>query len=164
MDLQDWFFIGMKRETNTLIQPRNPQYNLGSGRQVMAGVTALDLPDWDARFSAIPAEDGGAGTIWANHLLEHLTPEEAIGLLRDMERSLQIGGTANIVTPYYNSQMQAHDLTHKSVWCEASWSNLFNPPYYDRGQDRWRFKVNVCFIIGIVERNLALFTQLERIE
>jgi hypothetical protein len=55
----------------------------------------------------------------------------------------------------------AHDLTHKTAFCEDTWSNLFSDPSYKRmGAEAWRFKIGLNIIIGIVERNLCLMTQL----
>jgi hypothetical protein len=86
-----------------------------------------------------------------------------VEMLREFERVLRPGGTANIVTPYYSSQMQAQDLDHESVWCERTWATLFENQYYADYRRGWKLKVQACFIIGIVERNLALFTQLVKL-
>jgi hypothetical protein len=137
-------------------------FDLGaSGEKVMEGCEGLGLPDWFFPRDPIPANDGSVHLIHAYHFLEHLPGEDAIKLLRDVERVLVPGGIMNICVPYYSSSMQAQDLTHKSVWCETTFQTLFNNGYYDpAGPQPWRLKVHAQFIMGIVERNLALFVQL----
>ena len=90
-------------------------------------------------------------------------------VLLEFQRVLMPLGIVNIVVPYYTSQMQAHDLTHKHVFCEDTWKNLFAQPYYVRYSDgeeseplEWKFNIGTNVIIGVVERNLALLTQLIR--
>ncbi len=71
----------------------------------------------------------------------------------------------NIVVPHRLSQMAYHDLDHKSFWCEETLKNLFTTTYYLKNREqRWRFRIGTNVIIGIVERNLALMTQLIKTE
>ena len=161
MNLETWFTLGMKREQPALIVPGYQQFDLGCGNNPVPGAIALDWPAWTAP-EPIPAADRSVDTIWAHHFMEHLTGADAISMLREIQRVLKIGGSANIVTPYYNSQLQSTDLDHKSAYCEETWRNLFSNEMYAKNHDGWALKVNVCWIIGIKERNLALFTQLVR--
>lgn len=140
--------------------------NLGAGKKSIHGATPLDLPSWDADTDPIPYEDESIAGIHAYHFLEHL--KNPVAMLAEMQRVLMPRGVVNICVPYYTSQMQAHDLTHKHVFCEDTWKNLFACPYYDRyyvgdGDRRpmeWKFSICTNIIIGVVERNLALLTQL----
>lgn len=162
MIIQDWFKLGMKREISLLISPGEKQLDLGPGKAPISGANTLDYPDWIGG-TQIPYPMGSIDTIWAHHFLEHLHGDAVIKTIRECERVLKTGGTMNIVTPYYSAQCQAQDLDHKSVYCEETWRNLFKNPYYTKGREEpWQLKVNACFILGIVERNLALFTQLIR--
>ena len=70
----------------------------------------------------------------------------------------------NIVVPYYSSQMMAHDLTYRHAFCEETWRIIFRNPYYKQAgsPEEWKFDVGLNVIIGIVERNLCLMTQLIR--
>lgn len=172
MNFQEWFKVGMKRDIPAFIEPGAKQLTVG-GHEVTDD--RLYRPHWDAMTcdflrdlmwpgrTISPIISGETiDTIWSNHFLEHLTGERAVFMLREFERVLKVGGTANIVTPYYNSQMQAHDPDHKSAWNEGSWNTLFRQTYYgDHGQ--WSLRVHACFIVGVVERNLALFTQLVKV-
>jgi SAM-dependent methyltransferase len=135
-------------------------FDLGaSGEKVMEDCEGLGLPDWEFPRDAIPSDDNTVDVIHAYHFLEHLSGEDAIKLLREVERVLIPGGIMNICVPYYSSSMQAQDLTHKSQWCETTFQTLFENAYYDPA-GKWRLRVHTQFIMGIVERNLALFVQL----
>ncbi len=159
MNFQELFFMGMKRELPNLIHPIGLRINLGSGHSELSGFVNLDLPVWDANVNPIPYANETVRTVFAFHFLEHV--EDPIKMLREIERVLEPGGVASIVVPYYNSQMAAHDLYHKSVWCEDTWKNLFGKPY-DRGEAPWKLRVHFNLICGVVERNLCLMTQLEK--
>jgi predicted SAM-dependent methyltransferase len=161
MNIQEWFRIGMKRDIPLLIEPGTVQLTVG-GSEVTDD--RLYRPFWDAMTQGLPPyESEYVDTIWCNHFLEHLPGARAVEMLREFERVLRPRGTANIVTPYYSSQMQAQDLDHESVWCERTWATLFENQYYADYRRGWKLKVQACFIIGIVERNLALFTQLVKL-
>ncbi len=161
--LQDAISLGLKREVAELIPPGERVLDVG-GNTVIPSSIYTRAQGWDAERMRLGWEnDGSIDTIHCYHFLEHLSGDGAIAMLRDFQRVLKIGGSANILVPYYTSQMQAHDLDHKSRWCEETWRNIFNCPYYpDKGGD-WRLKVRVNLILGLVERNLSLFTQLERV-
>lgn len=135
--------------------------NLGPGNKYMPGTKGYGLPDWDADFNKIPETDETVDGIYAFHFLEHVW--HPIKVLRECQRVLKPGGSMLIVVPYYNSQMQAQDLDHKSKFCETTWTNIFANPYYaDKGE--WKFKVGLNIIMGVVERNLCLMTQLIRMQ
>ena len=171
MSVQKLFGWGMKRMVPQLIQPLDnggPILNLGAGNARIPWnnwfaprVVDLDLPGWNAnsgqRFAGIG--DGACDGIYAFHLLEHV--DRPIDVLWDCQRILDEGAPLTIVVPYYNSQMMAHDLTHKNVFCEDTWKVLFGTPYYN-GQHagEWRFNIGFNMIVGVVERNMCLMTQL----
>lgn len=159
MDFLTFFKLGMKRDLHQLIQPGEKQLDVG-GDTMIKNSLFTRAAGWDAETMLLRSVSSSSiDTIWCFHFLEHLNGALAEKMLREFERVLKWGGTANIVTPYYTSQMQAHDLDHRSIYCEETWKNLFNDPYYkDHGE--WELKVHFVMIAGIVERNLALFTQL----
>ena len=157
--IQDFFQLGMARFIPALVEP--PQglaINLGAGNKHIPGTVALDLPEWDADTEPIPYGDEIVACIHAYHFLEHV--EDPIDMLREMQRVLVPGGVANIVVPYYNSQMQHQDLHHKNWFCEETWRVTFANPYYSQDGAGWRLRVGLNIIIGAVERNLCLMTQL----
>lgn len=172
VDIQEFFKFGMDRDIPPLRQgPKGmPTLEFGPGSEKKGIVTdyKLDLPEWDAGVDEIPLpgnlNDKWGQIMWgemhAYHFMEHLDGESAIFFLRNVQQSLHPLGVLNLVIPYYNSSMQHQALDHKSTWNEGTWPWLFGDQYNDEHTKEWRLKVHCCFIMGIVERNLALFTQL----
>jgi SAM-dependent methyltransferase len=162
MRIEELFKIGMKRDIPELLDPPPTGYklNIGSGNQIVPGFHNFDLPYWDAEKDRIPYEDSAVGAIYAFHLLEHLSDPRP--LIREALRVLKKGGIFNIVVPYYTSQMQAHDLDHKTCFCEETWKQLLSSEYYSKDKISG-FKIGTNIIIGVVERNLALMTQLIKV-
>ena len=153
----------MKRELPKLLSfPHGSDctiLNLGAGNAPIRFAVGLDLPDWDADCMRIPYEDESVDGIHAYHFLEHV--KNPISMLLEIQRVLKPGSHINIVVPYYTSSMAVHDLTHEHFFCEDTWKTLFDNPYTSpQVKERWRLKVHANFIMGIVQRNLALFTQL----
>lgn len=108
----------------------------------------------------LPFDDDSVGAVHAHQFLEHFDGDDAIGILREIERVLVPGGVAFITVPYQGSSHWGQALDHKSSWNEETWNWLFNNEYYDHQGEPWQLKVHACFIMGIVIRNLDLFTQL----
>jgi len=161
LTIQDLFQLGMDRHIPQLMQGVDGQVaNIGRGEKIIQGAHNLDLPDWHFDMG-LPFDDLSVGTIHAYHVLEHC--QNPVELLLECQRVLKTGGVMNIVVPYYNSQMQAQDLDHKSKFCEMTWSTLFRNKYYNKNKIDWRLEVGVNLIIGIAERNLCLMTQLIKV-
>lgn len=162
--IQDLFKIGMARNIPPLLSNQDPnsvQLNIGAGTyKTLHNATPIDLPEWDARTDSLPYNKESVDVIHCYHFLEHLDGEAAIKVLKEFEYVLKVGGHANIVTPYYNSHLQAKCLDHKSMWNESTWSNLFEQYSYDNGNGQWDLFVHTTFIMGVEEKNLALLTQL----
>jgi SAM-dependent methyltransferase len=164
MIFQDFFQDAMKRSLPDLLDPPpGIAFDLGaSGYYTMKGALALGLPIWSFPRDAIPAKDDSVAIIHAYHFMEHLSGDDAIKFLREAERVLIEGGILNYCVPYHKTGLQAQDLTHKSVWNEDVFENLFNNTHYDPAGDprEWLLKVHFQIIAGVVERNLALIGQL----
>lgn len=160
--IQNLFKIGMSREIPQLLYNSGGlQVNVGAGNyKTLHNAESLDLPEWDAEFSDMPYKDYSVDVIHCYHFLEHFTGEVAVHILKEFDRVLTTGGHANIVTPYYNSHLQAKCLDHKSMWNESTWDNLFEQYSYDNGSGDWGIRVHTTFIMGVEEKNLALLTQL----
>ena len=162
MDIQEFFKIGLARDIPQLLQKPSGAFvgvDIGASGIKKTLPIALGLPSWSFPRDALPYGDELVDVIHAFHFLEHLTGADAIAMLREVERVLKPGAHINIVVPYYNSSMQAHDLTHKSCYNESTFDNLFGQQYYDMAGP-WKLSVHAQFIMGIVERNMALFVQL----
>jgi hypothetical protein len=163
MNIQELFKLGMKRDIPELLTFEGPTLDIGaSGKMVAPGAIPLGLPDWEFPRDPILAVDGSIATIHCYHFMEHLTGTDAIAFLREAERVMIPGASVlNFCMPYYNSHIQAQDLTHKSFWCEETFRTLFENRWYDPAGE-WKLKVHAIFIIGIVGRNLSLQGQLIR--
>jgi len=163
MNFQELFERAMKRRLPRLIDIEGVGLDIGSsGTYKVPGSMALGLPEWNFPRDKIPVDDASVQTIHCYHFLEHLTGDNAILFLREVERVLVVGGIMNYCMPYYNSNLWAHDLTHKSQWNEDSFQNLFKNEYYDPAGS-WRLEVHFQIICGIVERNMALIGQLRKV-
>ncbi len=163
MIFQEFFKLGMNREMNEILDfPKGKILNIGAGNKIIQDTVSLDFPEWDADKQQIPFEDNSIAGIHCYHFLEHV--KYPVKVLQEFQRVLTIGGIINIVVPYYASQMQYQDLDHKNSFCEETWKTLFSNNYYDKNKIIWRFSININFICAIKERNLALFTQLIKIE
>lgn len=162
--IQDLFLIGMARHIpNLLSKTGGKQINVGAGTyKTLLNSESLDYPEWDAECQNMPYEDCSVDVIHAYHFLEHLHNPKIV--LKEFERVLKFGGYANIVVPYYNSHLQAKCLDHHSMFNESTWDNLFNQYSYDNGYSKWNLKVHTTFILGVEEKNLALLTQLIKID
>lgn len=167
--VMDMFRVGMDRDvprdhrTNTKANDRRKDVvlNLGPGTKHLEGTIEHEWPEWDAAADpSLPYADGGVDHIYAFHFLEHLADPRPV--LRECQRVLRSGGTMNIVVPFYMSSMAFHDFDHKSFYTETCWDNLFRETYYTKGKTGWEFSIGFNVIMGVVERNLALVTQLIR--
>jgi hypothetical protein len=174
LDLLDLFAWGMKRRQPRLIQPLDasgPILNLGSGFTTIQWhewfskrVVNLDLPGWDANsldpFANVP--DESVDGIFAFHFFEHI--DHVVRMLWECQRILRVGAPLTIVVPYGASTIAIQDLTHQHFFNEETWKTLFSNQYYDPGQltgtAKWHYRIGTNVIMGIVERNLALVTQL----
>lgn len=162
MNIQELFFLGMDREIPQLLKAKpGVMIDVGASGHKKTLPNAIGFPDWQWPRDPIPAGNATVSVFHAFHFFEHLTGDDAISLLRAMESKLLPGGIINIVVPYYNSSMQAQDLTHKSAWNEGTIPTLTNNSYYDPA-GQWLLRLHTQFIMGIAERNLAMFIQLTK--
>lgn len=165
MDIEDWFEFAWNREVPC---PKNPpnkgerQLNLGAGYREVTWAKSLgheqkfDLEDQVAWNHVV--DDETVDAIWAHGVFEHIVDIPA--LLRQCERVLRPGGVLNIVVPHGLSDLYVEDIDHKHPIVEDTWRNIMDNPYYQAGgQKPWKLKMHTQFIMGVVWRNLALFTQ-----
>lgn len=155
------FNLGMMRNYSEIIPDVNSGIvlNLGPGNKHIDGAIELEYPKWDAESMPIPFANNSVSQIHAYHFFEHI--KNVPFLLSECNRVLIKGGHINIVVPYYNSQMQAQDLDHKSAYCETTFKVLFDSDNYKKGKvaPMW---IATNFIMGDSERTLCLIVQLEK--
>lgn len=158
--LVDLFNLGMMRNFQEILPAKEGLVlNLGAGNKVIDGAIPLDYPEWDANTMAIPFEDNSVDMIHAYHVLEHI--ENILFLMTEIRRVLKPGGHINIVVPYYNSHMQASDITHCHQFTERTFEKLYTYAYYKKDKLE---PMDICtnFIMGENEQNLALMIQLRK--
>lgn len=166
-DLFSWFQAATKKNIGEFRTfPQGIVVNIGAGYKTIQGTVPLDFPDYDATQDNLPYLDESIAGFIAFGFFEHLTGAVALHTLQEMQRTLVPGGSVLIMVPYYNSQLYAQDLDHKSMWNEETWRCLFNNDCYDKlAHDPhcpmpWAFEVGINLIIGKEERNIFLLTQL----
>ena len=156
--IQEFVQYGLKRDVKELIPPGKTQLELGPGNTPIVGCHYLELPDWNGDTDGIPYQDNYFDTVWAIHFLEHLkTP---VKVLREIQRVLRPGGTANIVVPHHTAEIAYHDLDHKCFFNEQTWKHLFENDWYSKEHHNWEFDIHVNFVFAVVQRNTCVFTQL----
>jgi len=166
MDFQELFKLGMKRNIPAVIKyDHGRAINLGSSKSdvwQIPGADALGRPLWDFPHHNLPYDNASITTIHCYHFLEHLTGIDAITMLRECERVMIPGRSVlNFCMPYYNSNLQAECLDHKSFWNENSFRNLFENSGFDIAGE-WKLRTHFILIAGVVEDNLCVIGQLVR--
>jgi len=137
--------------------------NLGSGNKEIGATTPFDADRGWWAGEQLPFEDESVDLVIAYHFFEHLTKVDLLDTLRELERILKPGGVINSVTPHWSAEIAHQDLDHKLFFTEQTWNNLFHNDYYDGTMPRdWMFHVGFQLIIGLVQRNLVLLTQIVR--
>lgn len=169
LTIQQFFYLGMDRIIQPLLpEPNGLKINLGPGEQKiipgtvgvgLAGNRLTEIP-WKLP-DPLPFRDEEVAVVHAHHFLEHFTGEDAVQLLMEIQRILMPGGIAYVTVPYQGTLIAGQSLDHKSIWNEETWRTLFKNDYHNDNKDHtWQLSVHACFIMGIVIRNLSLFTQL----
>lgn len=182
VSIQHFFQDGMDRTIPELLDPPKeaslPQLNLGPGNikdirsapkglRPTIGLGPIGDAKTDIGWNApdpLPFDDESVGAVHAYHFMEHLRGEDALAVLLDVERVLVPGGVMFITTPYPGHGIYWHALDHRSAWNEETWDWLFSNGYYSLvGNREWKLRLHACFMMGIVYRNLSLFTQLVKV-
>ena len=151
----------MSREVPRLLYNEGGKHiNLGSGSglKTIHNCIDIDYPEWDANKDRLPFEDNSIDVVRSYHFLEHI--KNAKFVLEEVDRVLKPGGIMNNVVPYANSNAQFSSLDHVSFFNEKTFHRLFNEKTYKNTDYNFKLKVHAQWIIGIVERNLCLMTQL----
>jgi len=104
--------------------------NLGCGARHLPGWLNLDLsvssPDvvaYDLR-DPLPLPDASTPFVYSSHFLEHLAPDDAGRLVRDVWRVLAPGGLVRIVVPDLEKLVRWYLLDLEQGGRELEWSRL----------------------------------------
>ena len=155
--------LALDRDIGELKEVKGFTIGIGeSGTKKTSSDMNLGLPSWSFPKDKIPTNDGEVSLIHCYHFLEHLTGEQDILFLKEVQRVLEYGGIFQYGVPYYTSELAYQDLTHKSFWTESSFKMLMNNPYYDPETTgfKWELEIQSQCIVGVVGRNLMLIGQL----
>ena len=159
---EELFKIGLDRSLPDLLQPPTGiSVGLGeSGTKRLGRDICLGLPNWQWPRDRIPCDDETVAIVHAYHFMEHISGEDAISMLAEVQRVLMPGGIFQFCIPYAHAEIAFQDLTHKSFWTESSFRMLMRNPYYAPSGHVWRLKEHYLVIAGIVQRNLCIMGQL----
>lgn len=166
MRIEDWMEIGRHR---TIAEPLDPPpgevLDLGAGKNPVAGAIPLDKErGWDADrdWQRLPADEDSVGLIWMNGFIDYVL--DPVEVLADCAEVLVDGGLVNIVVPHAMAELGSSDIHKKTHWTEESFKHLLTNEWYEPEGGDLPFRVHTQFILGVVWRNLSLFTQLVRLD
>lgn len=123
-----------RRATSALAAaPRPLRLCFGSGAAPIAGWTNVDLAApadvlLDLRYR-IPLPDRSVQLIYSEHLIEHLTLEEGVRLLRECRRILEPHGRLRFATPDLAEIVRDYDTD----WRRHEWVNWPEYGWIDSG-------------------------------
>jgi SAM-dependent methyltransferase len=168
INIRKLFKYGLDRDIPKLLKPPlGPQLNLGPGDKKIipntfgVGMGGALMDQWWMGGQALPYDDESIAAIHMYQFIEHFDWPDIELILRECERVLKPGGVIYIACPHQVSSMAYQALDHKTFWNEEVWNWLFGNEYYsDHEKTPWLLEVHACFIMGVVIRNLNLFTQL----
>jgi len=113
--------------------PTHPEgfyLHLGSGANYVPGMINVegnptarkDL--WADLRDPLPFPDGSVHFIYCSHVLEHLLPDAALALLREMRRLLTPSGVVRLVVPSFE-----HALVIAAGKATSDWPRAFDDPH-----------------------------------
>ena len=159
-DLSSLFYTAMLRTIPEYSPGRQEllKLNIGPGFKRIQNTIELDLPDWNANTDDIPYDDESVGVIYCFGMLDHIS--NVPNFIYECQRVLAPGGTLNISVAFYKSQLAFEDIYHRSWFTETTWKKLFEKQYWLADSFEWKLNIGINLIIGVVERNLIVLTQM----
>jgi predicted SAM-dependent methyltransferase len=115
-----------------MLRPQRPEghyLHLGCGPDYLEGMINADgnlmrkIDLWIDLRNRLPFPDGSCAFVYSSHTLEHLYPEQAIRLLREIRRVLSDDGIARIAVPNVE-----HALAILRGECQETWPRHFEDP------------------------------------
>jgi len=168
LTFEDLFENGIKRSPGEMSyfadRPDGLVLNLGAGRAPMPEpVVNLDLPTWRAPWLA-DFGDGTVSEIHMYHFLEHLSPDDALTMLRESQRVLGPGGVINLVVPHAMCPLGYQAPDHRTFWTEEGLQDTFYSAGYDTtfGGDPWDMDIVWMMVLGVKWSNLCVAAQIAK--
>lgn len=130
----------------------------------------LDYPQWDANNDPLPYEDESVNGIFTSHSMDHWA--KPVKVLAEVQRVLVTGGWFVNITGHYSSEIANNCFEHRTKFAVDSWRNAFSERVYDLSNgavegnpdNGWHLRIGFNMMMGIVERNVVLVTQLIKTE
>jgi len=112
--------------------------DLGCGKVKREGFIGIDISDYGQEIicditKGIPFSDNSIEEIEANSILEHLSSDNLLFVMRECHRVLKKNGKFNIVVPFAGSDGSFRDPTHQNFWTENTFDYFCEgkPKHYD---------------------------------
>ena len=129
-DLKDLYFLANRflAMPNTLLAKlrfrgrMDLKLHLGCGDDYIEGLTNIDgnfrrrAELWLDLRNDLPFSDNSATLIYSSHMLEHLYPEQALSLLREVHRVMAPQGTFRLALPSFEHGLEIVHQREKSEW------------------------------------------------
>lgn len=126
--------------------------NLGCGKHIRRGVNKWvnldksELPGVDVVHdinNILPFMDNTFDLVVAEHILEHLSSDKKIYILRELWRITIPGGDIEIMLPNFSHRNAHMDPTHLSIWHQGT-ADYFVPGHWANyySDIRWKIIVN----------------------
>lgn len=156
----DWQARRRTREKLAALPQRDLLINLGCGPSALAGWVNVDIARgpqidvvWDLR-RALPFADESCAVIFSEHVIEHLTREDALKLLSECHRILQRGGVLRLSTPdagrYLRSYAGDGEFLHHPNFAQSVETPLdrINTMMREGGQHLWVYdSASLCLLL-----------------
>ena len=160
-----FFAMSMARELPEWVGYQDGQIlHLGPGKKNISCTLELEWPEYEFDEPECLKEirSNSCGGAIASKLLEHLADPRH--LIREVGRVLKPGAPFNISVPHGQSGLFIQDLDHKSAFNLETWKTLLNDDYYTKGKNGFPFRLGFNAIMGLTELNIAVVTQLIKVD
>lgn len=93
----------------------NPTQEATETLDIRNDLDHIDHPGIDIGTDRLPFDDNSVDKIIANHVLEHIRPEDIGQVFREVNRVLRPGGEFTGVMPHAGTWLAATDFTHQGT-------------------------------------------------
>lgn len=119
------------RDMNQFWNMKPLRLNIGCGYRARDGWVNIDLTSfsdanlvWDIK-DGLPFKNDSVDEVYASHIMEHITAEEVIRLMREIWRVCKDRAVVEIRVPHKDS-VGAYELTHRSIIAKDTF-RVFTP-------------------------------------